>query len=146
MSIKNSLGIILPFVDAPTEGISASWKRVVFKGDMISSCPYTFWAIEKMLEGIKNYDIYLEKSDRYNDPRSKLLKGSAWESVKSKVLSTLGWSENAEESLNPLKENLDIASADGIRFVVPPKTIYAGPNPRYFEIGRGITSYDLISD
>lgn len=40
----------------------------------------------------------------------------------------------------------DVASADGIRFVVPPKTIYAGPNPRYFGIGRGITSYDLISD
>ena len=291
------------FVNAPTEGISASWKRVVFKGDMISSCPYTFWAIEKMLEGIKNYDIYLEKSDRYNDPISKLLQGQAWESVKNKVLSTLDWSANAEESLNPLKKNLDIAfkntiknwddnpdvrvemikgkekivlshinrledpkslvllkkqveslmpntdlpgllmeitaltrftdqfthisqgnsrikdlsvsicaifiakacniglgpvvqpgipaleydrltwveqnyfrsetitqanavladhiskmtlakswgggdvaSADGIRFVVPPKTIYAGPNPRYFGIGRGITSYDLISD
>ncbi|HEY5587314.1 MAG TPA: hypothetical protein VIK78_22865, partial [Ruminiclostridium sp.] len=43
------------FACAPTEGISASWKRVVFKGDMISSCPYTFWAIEKMLEGIKNW-------------------------------------------------------------------------------------------
>jgi len=40
----------------------------------------------------------------------------------------------------------DVASADGIRFVVPPKTIYAGSNPRYFGIGRGITSYDLISD
>ncbi|MDR3600575.1 MAG: transposase [Desulfosporosinus sp.] len=40
----------------------------------------------------------------------------------------------------------DVTSADGIRFVVPPKTIYAGPNPRYFGIGRGITSYDLISD
>ncbi|WAG43608.1 Tn3 family transposase (plasmid) [Clostridium estertheticum] len=291
------------FSDAPTDGISASWKRVVFKGDSISSCPYTFWAIEKMLEGIKNYDIYLKKSDRYNDPRSNLLQGSAWKSVKSKVLSTLGWSSNAEESLNPLKKNLDttfkntiknwddnpdvrvemvkgkekivlslinrleepkslillkkqveslmpntdlpgllmeinaltrftdqfthisqgnsrikdlsvsicaifiakacniglgpvvqpgipaleydrltwveqnyfrtetitqanavladhiskmtlakswgggeVASADGIRFVVPPKTIYAGPNPRYFGIGRGITSYDLISD
>ncbi|MBX4270067.1 transposase [Clostridium estertheticum] len=24
--------------------------------------------------------------------------------------------------------------------------MYAGPNPRYFGIGRGITSYDLISD
>ena len=40
----------------------------------------------------------------------------------------------------------EVASADGIRFVVPPKTIYAGTNPRYFGIGRGITSYDLISD
>jgi len=291
------------FAGAPTDGISSSWKRVVFKGDRISSCPYTFWVAEKMLEGIKNHDIYLENSDRYNDPRSKLLQGATWESMKAKVLSTLGWSANVEESLNLLKKNLDatfkntsknwnnnpevrvevvkgkekivlspldrleepdslvllrkqvaslipntdlpgllleitaltrftdqfthisqgssrikdlsvslcavliakacniglgpvvqpgisaleydrltwveqnyfrtetltqantvlveyiskltlakawggseVASADGIRFVVPPKTIYAGANPRYFGIGRGITSYDLISD
>jgi len=291
------------FAGAPTDGISSSWKRVVFKGDRISSCPYTFWVAEKMLEGIKNHDIYLENSDRYNDPRGKLLQGAAWETMKAKVLGTLGWSANMEESLNPLKINLDVAfkntsknwnnnpavrvevvkgkekivlsplerlqepdslvllrkqvaslipntdlpgllleitaltrstdqfthisqgssrikdltvslcailigkacniglepvvqpgiaaleydrltwieqnyfraetlaqanavlveyisklilakawggsdvaSADGIRFVVPPKTIYAGANPRYFGIGRGITSYDLISD
>jgi len=291
------------FAGAPTEGISASWKRVVYKGDRISSCPYSFWVVEKMLEGIKNHDIYLENSDRYNDPRSNLLQGAAWETMKAKVLRTLGWSANAEESLNSLKINLDaafkntsknwnnnpavrvevvkgkekivlspldrleepdslvllrkqvaslipntdlpgllleitaltrftdqfthisqgssrikdlsvslcavliakacniglgpvvqpgisaleydrltwieqnyfrtetltqanavlveyiskltlakawggseVASADGIRFVVPPKTIYAGANPRYFGIGRGITSYDLISD
>jgi Tn3 transposase DDE domain/Domain of unknown function (DUF4158) len=40
----------------------------------------------------------------------------------------------------------EIASADGVRFVVPSQTIHAGPNPRYFGIGRGITYYDLISD
>ena len=97
------------FAGAPTDGISASWKRVVFKGDRIRSCPYTFWVAEKMLEGIKNHDIYLKNSDRYNDPRSKLLQGAAWESMKTKVLSTLGWSANVEESLNPLKINLDAA-------------------------------------
>lgn len=291
------------FANAPTEGMSASWKRLVFKGDKINPCPYTFWVIEKMLGGIKNNDIYLTNSDRYNDPKSKLLQGEAWESIRSKILSTLGWSANVKESLNPLKENLDtafkntiknwdnnssvriemnrgkeqlvltpldrleepnslvllrkqvdslmpnidlpelllevvtltkftdqfthisqggsrikdltisicavliskacniglkpvvqkgnpaleydrltwvdqnyfrketlkqasavlvehisklpltksfgsgdIASADGLRFVTPAKTIYAGPNPRYFGIGRGITSYDLISD
>ena len=26
----------------------------------------------------------------------------------------------------------EVASADGIRFVVPVKTIHAGPNPQYF--------------
>ncbi|SPF53843.1 hypothetical protein SBF1_7050002 [Candidatus Desulfosporosinus infrequens] len=41
-----------------------------------------------MLEGIKNHDIYLENSDRYNDPRSKLLQGTAWENMRTKVLST----------------------------------------------------------
>jgi len=40
-----------------------------------------------------------------------------------------------------------VASADGISFIVPPKTIYAGSNPKHFGIRHGgITSYDLISD
>jgi len=40
----------------------------------------------------------------------------------------------------------EVASADGIRFVVPVRTVHAGPNPKYFGIGRGITWYNLISD
>jgi TnpA family transposase len=40
----------------------------------------------------------------------------------------------------------EIAAADGVRFVVPSQTIHAGPNPRYFGIGRGITYYNLMSD
>jgi TnpA family transposase len=40
----------------------------------------------------------------------------------------------------------EIASADGVRFVVPGRIIHAGPNPRYFGIGRGITYYNLMSD
>jgi TnpA family transposase len=40
----------------------------------------------------------------------------------------------------------DVASADGIRFVAPSSTIHAGPNPKYFGAGRGITYYNLVSD
>lgn len=40
----------------------------------------------------------------------------------------------------------DVASADGMRFVVPVRTIYAGPNPKYFGVGRGVTWYNLLSD
>jgi TnpA family transposase len=40
----------------------------------------------------------------------------------------------------------EVASADGIRFVVPVKTIHAGPNPKYFGIGRGVTYYNLVSN
>jgi TnpA family transposase len=40
----------------------------------------------------------------------------------------------------------DIASADGIRFVVPVRTIHSGPNPRYFGQERGVTFYNLVSD
>ena len=40
----------------------------------------------------------------------------------------------------------DVASADGLRFVVPVRSVHAGPNPKYFGIGRGVTYYNLMSD
>ena len=40
----------------------------------------------------------------------------------------------------------EVASADGMRFVVPVQTVHAGPNPKYFGFGRGVTWYNLLSD
>ena len=40
----------------------------------------------------------------------------------------------------------EVASADGMRFVVPVRTVHAGPNPKYFGTGRGVTWYNLVSD
>jgi TnpA family transposase len=40
----------------------------------------------------------------------------------------------------------EVASADGMRFVVPIRSVHAGPNPKYFGVGRGVTWYNLISD
>jgi len=37
----------------------------------------------------------------------------------------------------------NIASADGMRFVAPATAIHAGPNPKYFGQGRGVTWYNL---
>jgi TnpA family transposase len=49
----------------------------------------------------------------------------------------------------PLTEVLgggELASVDGLHFVVPVRTINAGPNPRYFGRGRGITCLNYTSD
>jgi TnpA family transposase len=40
----------------------------------------------------------------------------------------------------------EVASVDGLRFVVPVRSVNAGPNPRYFGRGRGITYLNYISD
>jgi TnpA family transposase len=40
----------------------------------------------------------------------------------------------------------EVASADGLRFVVPVRTVHAGPNPKYFGFGRGVTYYNLVSN
>jgi TnpA family transposase len=39
----------------------------------------------------------------------------------------------------------EVASADGMRFVVPVRSVHSGPNPKYFGAGRGVTWYNLIS-
>jgi hypothetical protein len=39
-----------------------------------------------------------------------------------------------------------IASADGIRFIVPVRTVNAAPNPKYFKKGKGLTWYNLLSN
>jgi len=40
----------------------------------------------------------------------------------------------------------DVASADGLRFRVPVRTINAGPNPKYFGLGAGVTYFNMSSD
>lgn len=39
-----------------------------------------------------------------------------------------------------------LASVDGLRFVVPVRTINAAPNPKYFGHGRGLTWFNAIND
>src|SRR5262245_30171840 len=40
----------------------------------------------------------------------------------------------------------EVASADGLRFVVPVRTLNAGPNSKYFHVERGISYYNFTSD
>ena len=40
----------------------------------------------------------------------------------------------------------DVASADGLRFMVPVRTIHSGPNPRYYGQESGVTFYNLVSE
>ena len=40
----------------------------------------------------------------------------------------------------------EVASADGLRFVTPVRTLNAGPNRKYFGADRGITYYNFTSD
>jgi TnpA family transposase len=39
-----------------------------------------------------------------------------------------------------------VASAEGLRFVVPVRSVHAGPHPTYFGVGRGVTYYNWVAD
>jgi integrase len=38
----------------------------------------------------------------------------------------------------------EVASADGLRFVVPVRTLYSGYNSKYFHVERGVTYYNAL--
>jgi TnpA family transposase len=40
----------------------------------------------------------------------------------------------------------EVASPDGLRFVVPVRTLHAGPNSKYFHAQRGVTYYSFTSN
>ena len=42
--------------------------------------------------------------------------------------------------------NGEMASADGIRYITPQRSLYSASNPKYFGKGRGITFYNFVSD
>ena len=53
------------------------------------------------------------------------------------------------QSTNPLAQEWgggEVASADGMRFVTPVRTINSGPNRKYFGAERGITYYNFSTD
>lgn len=55
----------------------------------------------------------------------------------------------AAQNLNKLAKKWgggDVASADGMRFVVPVRSIHSAPNPKYFNQRRGVTWYNLLSN
>jgi len=55
----------------------------------------------------------------------------------------------ATQSAIPLAQSWgggEVASADGLRFRVPVRTVHAGTNPKYFGPGRGVTYYNFTSD
>jgi len=99
------------FDNAPIEGISTSWNRVVIKGhdNKINPCAYNFWTIKKIIEGIKSHDIYITDSERYGDPRENLLQGAAWDALRPQILRTLDWSSSSDEALRELSNELNEA-------------------------------------
>ena len=95
---------------APVTGMTTAWRAmVVDEKGRIAKKPYTFWVLSRVLEGVHSHDLYVTPSERYGDPRSQLLQGTAWEAVRPQVLRTLNWPADAESALRPLREALDTA-------------------------------------
>jgi hypothetical protein len=65
--------------------------------------------LEKLQDGLARRDIFVSPSERWCDPRAKLLQGAGWDILRSHVCRTLDLAATAESELETLAAQLDEA-------------------------------------
>jgi len=100
----------LSLKDAPVDMVSKSWRRLVFNKDgEVNKQAYTLCVLDRLQDNLRRRDIYFEASDRWSDPRAKLLQGEHWEANKLQICRALGHSLTADEAAKNLSSSLDNA-------------------------------------
>jgi TnpA family transposase len=94
--------------DPPLEIITPPWKRLVInKEGKVIRKSYMLCFLDRLQDGLRRRDIYLENSDRWGDPRAKLLQGPEWKSSRVQVCRSLGHPLNPQEAVRGLVNQLD---------------------------------------
>ncbi|GAA3760789.1 Tn3 family transposase [Salinactinospora qingdaonensis] len=95
--------------EVDTSLVTGSWHKLVFAEgpEVVHKAAYVFCVLEQFHRHLKRRDIYAPASSRWNDPRSKLLAGSAWEQAKPAALAALGLPEDPDAFLAAHAELLD---------------------------------------
>lgn len=101
-------------LDNPPLGIiSRPWKRLVLdKESRINKRGYTLCFLDKLQDSLRRRDVFIENSDRWGDPRSKLLQGSSWKANRVQICRSLGHPIDASEAVAFLKKELDMRYRD----------------------------------
>jgi len=95
---------------APLEIVPPAWqRRVISRDGQIDRRAYTLCVLEQLVDSLRRRDVFVEKSDRWCNPRSKLLSGKDWEVARPKILKALGRSANAKDEIAALSRELDTA-------------------------------------
>ncbi len=94
--------------DAPLEIISKSWQRLVFdQQNRVMTRGYILCFLDKLQDSLRRRDVYVNNSDRWGDPRIKMLDSTEWQSHRVQVCRSLGHSVDGEEGLQRLTQQLD---------------------------------------
>ena len=67
---------------------------------------YTLCAMERLQDSLRRRDVFVPRSERWGDPRVKLLQGAQWETMRPQVCRALGRSESPEPELHALAQQL----------------------------------------
>ncbi|WP_248761245.1 Tn3 family transposase [Pseudarthrobacter sp. SSS035] len=89
------------------------WQKLVFATDRpegtVDRNAYVFCVLELFHAGLKRRDIFAMNSERFSDPRARLLSGPAWEAAKGAALGALLLPEEPDALLAEHAEALDAA-------------------------------------
>lgn len=95
------------FQAAPRAVVTRPWRRYVVNSEQQVDRPaYTLCVMERLQEALKRHDVFVSPSERWGDPRAKLLQGEAWEAVRAQVCRTLGRQATPESELASLQQRL----------------------------------------
>ena len=92
----------------PLAIVTPAWKRLVFdKEGQVTRRGYTLCVLDKLQDALRRRDVYVENSDRWGDPRAKLLRGADWQANRIQVCRSLGHPAQPHEAIASLTQQLD---------------------------------------
>ena len=96
---------------APLEGVPRAWRRLVKppRQAAVDRRAYTLCTLERLQESLRRRDVFVARSERWGNPRIKLLHGAQWEATRSHVCRALNRNESPEPELESLAHQLDAA-------------------------------------
>jgi TnpA family transposase len=96
---------------APLDLVPSAWRRLVLPHHqrVADRRAYTLCAMERLQDSLRRRDVFVPRSERWGDPRLKLLQGQQWETMRPQVCRALGRSESSEPELHALAQQLDTA-------------------------------------
>lgn len=94
--------------------VPPAWRRAVFNNadlpaGAVDRDAYVVCVLEQLYRALQRRDVFAAPSNRWSDPRARLLDGKAWEAVREDTLAGLSLNEPVEEHLKGRVKALDAA-------------------------------------
>lgn len=94
--------------EPPLEMVTPAWKRLVFdKASRVTRSGYTLCLLDRLQDALRRRDVHVENSDRWGDPRTKLLRDNEWQTHRIQICRALGHPIQPEEAVVKLGHQLD---------------------------------------
>lgn len=96
---------------APLDVVPSAWRRLVKppREAEVDRRAYTLCSMECLQDSLRRRDVFVSRSERWSNPRIKLLQGAQWEVIRPQVCRALNRHESPEPELQALAEQLDSA-------------------------------------